>query len=297
MGSNKSLIEKMLDRIKEQPRIALAIEGQAGMGKSAIVESWAAENNVPVVKLLASTLSEEDIAGVIVADHEKHTGEYYSLGLLDRVVKEPTVLFLDELNTSVKETADALLTLIESRHLPDGTKLHPDTIIVAAMNPAIAYGNYELSPAMRNRFAWVRWSQDAKEWWTNFGVEVPEEDDVRVMVDKLINEDGLDFTDDKGFTEETNTFTTPRSLTRLLQFAGSVAEVKMFAPSFIGKDAVALIDAYKEVDVDIRGNSFFTREKEEPTSKTTGVKGATGTGGVQTTSLHARLAKRIEERE
>ena len=295
--SKTSLIEKMLDRIKEQPRIALAIEGQAGMGKSAIVESWANENDIPVVKLLASTLSEEDIAGVIVADHESHTGEYYSLGLLDKVVKERTVLFLDELNTSVKETADALLTLIESRHLPDGTKLHPETIIVAAMNPAIAYGNYELSPAMRNRFAWVRWTQNAKEWWTNFGVEVPEDDDVRVMVDKLINEDGLMFTDDKGFTEETNVFTTPRSLTRLLQFATSVQDVKLFAPSFIGKDAVALIDAYKEVDVDIRGNSFFTRDKAEPVSKKTGVAGATGTSGIQVSSLHARLSKRIEERE
>lgn len=291
---NTTLIERMLDRIKEQPRIALAIEGQAGMGKSAIVESWAKDNNLPVVKLLASTLSEEDIAGVIVADHEKHTGEYYSLGLLDKVVKEPTVLFLDELNTSVKETADALLTLIESRHLPDGTPLHKDTIIVAAMNPAVAYGNYELSPAMRNRFAWVSWSQDAKEWWSNFGVEVPEEEDVRVMIDKLINEDGLVFTNDKGFTEDTNTFTTPRSLTRLLQFAGSVEDVKLFAPSFIGKDAVALIDAYREVDVDIRGNALFTREKKTEAKPAKGEKGNTG---IQVQSLHDRLKQRMEDRE
>lgn len=288
-----TLIERMLERIKEQPRVALAIEGQAGMGKSAIVEAWAASHNIPVVKLLASTLSEEDIAGVIVADHEKHTGEYYSLGLLDRVVKEQTVLFLDELNTSVKETADALLTLIESRHLPDGTPLHPETIIVAAMNPAVAYGNYELSPAMRNRFAWVSWSQDAKEWWKNFGVTVPEEDDVRVMIDKLINEDGLQFTDDKGFTEETNTFTTPRSLTRLLQFAQTVEEVKTFAPSFIGKEAVALIDAYREVDVDIRGNAFFGREKKAENV----ANGEKGNSGVKVQSLHSRLQKRIEERE
>ena len=289
---SNTLIEGMLTRIKDNPRIALAIEGHAGFGKSHIVEKWAEKNNLPIVKLLASTLSEEDIAGVIVANHEKKTGEYYSLGLLDTVLKEPAVLFLDELNTASKDTADALLTLIESRHLPDGTPLHKDTVIVAAMNPAIAYNNYELSPAMRNRFAWVNWTQTAKQWWKSFGGEIDAADEVVVMIDRLIHESGLEFTDDKGFTSDSNTFTTPRSLTRLMQFSTTVEDMKMFAPSFIGKEASALIDAYKEVDVDIRGNAFFKREKvatkRQPANQPT--------NGVRMTSLHERISQRIEDR-
>lgn len=289
--SNANIITQMLDRIKEQPRVALAIEGHAGFGKSQIVEQWGAENDVPVVKLLASTLSEEDVAGVIVASHENKTAEYYSLGMLDRAVKEQTILFLDELNSARKEIVDTLLTLIESRHLPDGTPLHPETIIVAAMNPTSAYGHYELSPAMRNRFAWVTWGQTAKEWWANYGVDVPESDDVRVMLHELINDNGLEFANDKAFMEDSNLFTTPRSVTRLLTFAKSPEEVKMFAPAFIGQDAVSLIMAYQLEDIEVRGNSLFkNRAKAAP-------KTAQDRASItKATSLHDRLQKRVESR-
>lgn len=290
-----TLIESVLERVAENPRIALAISGHAGHGKTAQVEAFCERENIPLIKIIASTLDESDLSGVIVPNHDTKTGEYYSLGMLDRATKERTVIFADEYNAARKEIQDAFLTLVESRHLPNGTPLHPDTIIIIAINPSVAYGNYEMSPASRNRFMWIEnYQQTAKQWWANYGVEVPSDEGVRFMIDKLINEDGLEFTDDKGFTESVNTFTTPRSLTRLLQFSRTVNEVKAFAPSFVGKDAVALIDAYEELDEDIRGNAFFSRAKKETTST---ANKKSNISGVKMTSLHNKVNKRLSERE
>lgn len=290
-----TLIDSVLERVAENPRIALAISGHAGHGKTAQVEEFCERESIPLIKIIASTLDESDLSGVIVPNHETKTGEYYSLGMLDRATKERTVIFADEYNAARKEIQDAFLTLVESRHLPNGTPLHPETMIIIAINPSQAYGNYEMSPASRNRFMWIEnYQQTPKLWWANFGVDVPKDDNVRMMIDRLINEDGLKFTDDKGFTENVNTFTTPRSLTRLLQFARNVNEVKAFAPSFIGKEAVALIDAYAIPDEDLRGNAFFTRAKKQTTSK---ANKKSDISGVKMTSLHSRVSQRIEDRE
>ena len=286
------LLERFLDRIIDKNEVALAVEGAPGFGKTQIIEGWAKKKKIPLIKILASTLDSSDVAGVIVANHDKKTAEYYNLGLLEQATKGRTLIYLDEFSTAIREVQDALLTIIESRVLPDGTPLHPDTMIVMSHNPTLMVNSYEMSPAMRNRFAWIHWSQTAKEWWESYGVEVPADAQIREMMDILINDDGLEFTDDKGFAEAVNTFTTPRSLTRLLQFAKNVDEVKAFAPSFVGKEAVELIDAYQQLDDDIRGNAFFTRAK----AKVSDANKKSDISGVKMTSLHSRVSQRLEDR-
>jgi len=50
---------------------------------------------------------------------------------------------------------DTLLTLIQSRTFPNGDKINKEVWFVGAQNPSISYNNYEMSPAMKNRFAWL----------------------------------------------------------------------------------------------------------------------------------------------
>jgi MoxR-like ATPase len=158
--SKTNQFEWFLDRSIRKPHVPIAFVGDPGTGKTAQVEKWAKRRGLPMVKLLASTLEESDVAGIVVrdGDHAKTLSPQWYLSLKDN----PGVLFLDEINTCRKEVADTLLTLVCSRHLPNGDRLHDGVLIIAAMNDHEQCDNYELSPAMRTRFMWIK---HEKRWY------------------------------------------------------------------------------------------------------------------------------------
>lgn len=105
------------------------IWGAPGIGKSALVETFANDIGLPCVSLLGSQLAPEDIIGI------PQIKDDVSVFLPPKMIarKEPYVLFLDELNACSQEVQKAFYSLIHERrigeyHLPEGS------IIIGAGN-------------------------------------------------------------------------------------------------------------------------------------------------------------------
>lgn len=110
------LLEILLNVAPSRP---VFIWGAPGIGKSALVEQFAAEIGLPCVSLLGSQLAPEDIIGIPQIKGE--TSEFLPPKMIAR--KEPYVLFLDELNACSQEVQKAFYSLIHERrigeyHLP-----------------------------------------------------------------------------------------------------------------------------------------------------------------------------------
>jgi hypothetical protein len=62
---------KILTQMQKCPGVPIGFIGSPGMGKSASIEGFCSVNDIPCVVLLASTLNEDDIAGIVVSTAEK----------------------------------------------------------------------------------------------------------------------------------------------------------------------------------------------------------------------------------
>ena len=136
------------------------IWGAPGIGKSALVEQFAADMGLPCVSLLGSQLAPEDIIGIPTIKGE--TSEFLPPKMIAR--KEPYVLFLDELNACSQEVQKAFYSLIHERrigeyHLPEGS------IVVGAGNRAQDSAIVKkMSSALINRMFHVQMKADPRQW-------------------------------------------------------------------------------------------------------------------------------------
>lgn len=136
------------------------IWGAPGIGKSALVEKFAADVGLPCVSLLGSQLAPEDIIGIPQIKGE--TSEFLPPKMIAR--KEPYVLFLDELNACTQEVQKAFYSLIHERrigeyHLPEGS------IVIGAGNRAQDSAIVKtMSSALINRMFHVQLKVDAGQW-------------------------------------------------------------------------------------------------------------------------------------
>lgn len=142
------------------PTRPVFIWGAPGIGKSALVEQFAKELDLPCVSLLGSQLAPEDIIGIPQIKGE--TSEFLPPKMIAR--KEPYVLFLDELNACSQEVQKAFYSLIHERrigeyHLPEGS------IVVGAGNRAQDSAIVKtMSSALINRMFHVQMKADARQW-------------------------------------------------------------------------------------------------------------------------------------
>lgn len=142
------------------PTRPVFIWGAPGIGKSALVEQFARELDMPCVSLLGSQLAPEDIIGIPQIKGE--TSEFLPPKMIAR--KEPYVLFLDELNACSQEVQKAFYSLIHERrvgeyHLPEGS------IVVGAGNRAQDCAIVKtMSSALINRMFHVQMKADSGQW-------------------------------------------------------------------------------------------------------------------------------------
>lgn len=259
-------ITGMLDTVKETPTLSLAIVGDAGTGKTSIIRQWAEDNGYELNLFLANTASEDDVAGAITPDHDNKMAVTYPLERLHRSTTHKTVLFLDELNTARREVQDPLLTLIQDRCLPNGTPLHPETIIVTAINPSATYNNHEMSPQMRNRFMWFYHQPTEYDWAQWLGTTQLGSTPAGKHIEAMVLDGTLKFDKDEAFTQERNEFTTPRSVYNLLKVSkGSVTRLKALAETLVSPAVAEAIRLHGYSDRDSRANSFFDERKKEAT--------------------------------
>lgn len=155
--TQNDLLEILLNVATIRP---VFIWGAPGIGKSALVEKFAAEVGLPCVSLLGSQLAPEDIIGIPQIQDDVST--FLPPKMIAR--KDPYVLFLDELNACSQEVQKAFYSLIHEKrigeyHLPAGS------IIIGAGNRAQDSAIVKtMSSALINRMFHVQLKADPMQW-------------------------------------------------------------------------------------------------------------------------------------
>jgi hypothetical protein len=155
--TQKQLAEFLLNVALVRP---VFIWGPPGIGKSALVQQFAARVGVPCVSLLGSQLAPEDILGVPqIVDG---TSRFCPPGAIAR--REPYCLFLDELNACSHEVQKAFYSLIHERRIGEYT-LPAGSIVVGAGNRAQDSAIVKpMSSALLNRMVHVHLTVSHRDW-------------------------------------------------------------------------------------------------------------------------------------
>ena len=157
--TQSDLLEILLNVATIRP---VFIWGAPGIGKSALVEKFAKEVGLPCVSLLGSQLAPEDIIGI--PQIKGDTSEFLPPKMI--AIREPYVLFLDELNACTQEVQKAFYSLIHEKrigeyHLPEGS------IVIGAGNRAQDSAIVKtMSSALINRMFHVQLKADPTQWLT-----------------------------------------------------------------------------------------------------------------------------------
>lgn len=161
--TQSELLEVLLNIAPIRP---VFIWGAPGIGKSALVEQFAAEVGLPCVSLLGSQLAPEDIIGI--PQIKGDTSEFLPPKMIAR--KEPYVLFLDELNACSQEVQKAFYSLIHERrigeyHLPEGSVVigagnrSQDSAIVKTMSSALINRMFHVQ-LVADTAQWLNWAYE-----------------------------------------------------------------------------------------------------------------------------------------
>ena len=145
-------------------RLPIMIRGRHGVGKSETVYQYAKKINKTVVERRASTMTEGDLVGLPVVDGNRtawNPPDWYKMAC-----EEPVVLFMDEIDRAVQEVRQGFFQLTDSRTL-NGHKLHPDTLIFAAVNGGVHGSQYavqDMDPAELDRWTVFDLEPSAEDW-------------------------------------------------------------------------------------------------------------------------------------
>lgn len=144
-----------------------------GIGKSSIVYDLGTELNKKVVERRLSQMSEGDMTGVPKHKEITINGKVYDStqfappDWILQCVEEPCILFLDEIDRAILELRQGAFQIMDSKAF-NGIKLHPDTIIIAAINGGPnsndSYQVSNLDPAELSRYSVIDIILDAKIW-------------------------------------------------------------------------------------------------------------------------------------
>ena len=181
--TTKGQIETALDRalkinlkkqrLGEKNFVNLLFVGEAGTGKTSRIKAWAAENNVNLVTVLASSMDDTDLGGVISKNEKGDAVVRLATTEMDELEEPRSVLFLDEYNRAPKTVRGTLLTLIQDHVIRDDRvkgKMRPlknFLFTVAAVNPwdENNEGADELEDAERSRFKNIAVYSDPNNTW------------------------------------------------------------------------------------------------------------------------------------
>ncbi len=157
-------------------RLPVLIRGGHGKGKSEIVYMIAATRELPVVERRASQMTEGDLLGLPDTAETSIAGRksttWNAPDWLVTACEQPVLLFLDEVDRATVEVRQGLFELTDSRKI-NGWRLHPDTLIMAAVNGGEHGAQYqvgEMDPAELDRWTvfdveptvedWLVWAKD-----------------------------------------------------------------------------------------------------------------------------------------
>ena len=151
-------------------RKPVLLRGRHGVGKSEVVYQIAKDLDMPVVERRASQMTEGDLIGLPKTDGD--VTSFCPPDWFQESCETPVVLFFDEVDRAVTEVRQGLFELTDSRKL-FGKAIHPDTVIIAAVNGGEHGSQYqvgEMDPAELDRWTvfdveptvedWLDWGKD-----------------------------------------------------------------------------------------------------------------------------------------
>ncbi|HBG5259453.1 TPA: ATP-binding protein [Clostridioides difficile] len=175
---------KSVDLILSTGEVPLIV-GESGIGKTALANKLAKENDWSLIVIDGNLLKEGEIGGLPTIESyvgvnsngyktEKKTTVYAVHNKLreidEEISKSKTVLlFIDEINRCEHTVQQELMNLILNREI-NGYKLHDDVKILATMNPSSKYGSdfdyqvVDMDAAQENRFVWLNMESDHTQW-------------------------------------------------------------------------------------------------------------------------------------
>jgi hypothetical protein len=162
MNASSTLTQRQLFDflLNVAPARPVFIWGPPGIGKSSLVQQFAAAVGLPCVSLLGSQLAPEDLIGVPqIVDG---TSRFCPPRLIARA--EPYCLFLDELNACSHEVQKAFYSLIHERRIGEYA-LPTGSIVIGAGNRAQDSAIVKpMSSALMNRMVHVHLRASHREW-------------------------------------------------------------------------------------------------------------------------------------
>ena len=152
-------------------RFPILIRGRHGVGKSEVVYALARTLSLPVVERRASQMTEGDLVGMPdstprVTEAGNKVTEWNAPDWFVEACESPVVLFLDEVDRATTEVRQGIFELTDSRKIY-GKRLHPDTIIVAAVNGGEHGAQYqvgEMDPAELDRWSVFDIEPTIEDW-------------------------------------------------------------------------------------------------------------------------------------
>ena len=154
-------------------RYPVLLRGRHGIGKSEVVYMLARNLSLPIVERRASQMTEGDLLGLPSTDGAVTT--WNPPAWFKTACDEAVVLFLDEGDRATPEVRQGIFELTDSRKLA-GFTLHPDTIIVAAVNGGEHGSQYqvgEMDPAELDRYTVFDVEPSCEDWlaWAKTNVD------------------------------------------------------------------------------------------------------------------------------
>ncbi len=173
-----------VDLVLETKEVPLVV-GESGIGKTALANKLANENNWSLVVIDGNLLKEGEIGGLPTIESyigfdsngneiEKKATVYAVHNKLREIDEEiskgrTVLLFIDEINRCEHTVQQELMNLILNKEI-NGYKLHDNVKILAAMNPSSKYGSdfdyqvVDMDAAQENRFVWLNMEPDYNGW-------------------------------------------------------------------------------------------------------------------------------------
>jgi hypothetical protein len=154
-------------------RYPVLLRGRHGIGKSEVVYMLGRNLSLPIVERRASQMTEGDLLGLPSTDGAVTT--WNPPAWFKTACDEAVVLFLDEVDRATPEVRQGIFELTDSRKLA-GFTLHPDTIIVAAVNGGEHGSQYqvgEMDPAELDRYTVFDVEPSCEDWlaWAKTNVD------------------------------------------------------------------------------------------------------------------------------
>ena len=149
---------------------ALMLRGETGVGKSAVLSMLGRFKGLnEQIDRRLSQMGEGDVIGLPDRGLDGETTRFLPPDWYMRACKAPVLLFLDEINRATPEVMQAAFQIVLDREL-NGHRLHPNTVVVTAVNVGHKYSVNEIDPALLDRF-WVIDLEPTVDEWISWGAD------------------------------------------------------------------------------------------------------------------------------